>query len=67
MDKKLQEIQEQAAFMQAEIAQLSEELYAQQKDITVLRMEIAVLTAKLQSTQESGILRPDEDVPPPHY
>ena len=67
MDKKLQEIQEQAAFMQAEIAQMSEELYAQQKDITVLRMEIAVLTAKLQSTQESGILRPDEDVPPPHY
>ncbi len=67
MDKKLQEIQEQAAFMQAEIAQMSEELYAQQKDITALRMEIAVLSAKLQSTQESGILRPDEDVPPPHY
>jgi len=53
--------------MQAEIAQMSEELYAQQKDITALRMEIAVLTTKLQSTQESGILRPDEDVPPPHY
>ena len=67
MDKKLQEIQEQAAFMQAEIAQMSEELYAQQKDITALRMEIAVLTTKLQSTQERGILRPDEDVPPPHY
>jgi SlyX protein len=67
MDKKLQDIQEQAAFMQAEIAQMSEELYAQQKDITALRMEIAVLTTKLQSTQESGILRPDEDVPPPHY
>ena len=67
MDKKLQEIQEQAAFMQAEIAQMSEELYAQQKDITALRMEIAVLTTKLQSTHESGILRPDEDIPPPHY
>ena len=67
MDKKLQDIQEQAAFMQAEIAQMSEELYAQQKDIAALRMEIAVLTSKVQSTQESGILRPDEDVPPPHY
>jgi SlyX protein len=67
MDKKLQDIQEQAAFMQAEIAQMSEELYAQQKDIAALRMEIAVLTSKLQSAQESGILRPDEDVPPPHY
>ena len=67
MDKKLQDIQEQAAFMQAEIAQMSEELYAQQKDIAALRMEIAVLTSKLQGTQESGILRPDEDVPPPHY
>ena len=67
MDKKLQDIQEQAAVMQAEIAQMSEELYAQQKDIVALRMEIAVLTSKLQSTQESGILRPDEDVPPPHY
>ena len=67
MDKKLHDIQEQAAFMQAEIAQMSEELYAQQKDIAALRMEITVLTSKLQSTQESGILRPDEDVPPPHY
>lgn len=67
MDKKLQDIQEQAAFMQAEIAQMSEELYAQQKDIAALRMEITVLTSKLQSTQDSGILRPDEDVPPPHY
>ena len=67
MDQKLQDIQEQAAFMQAEIAQMSEELYAQQKDIAALRMEITVLTSKLQSTQESGILRPDEDVPPPHY
>jgi SlyX protein len=67
MDKKLQDIQEQAAFMQSEIAQMSEELYAQQKDIAALRMEIAVLTSKLQNTQESGILRPDEDVPPPHY
>ena len=67
MDKKLQDIQEQAAFMQAEIAQMSEELYAQQKDIAALRMEITVLTSKLQSTQESGILRPDEDAPPPHY
>ena len=54
--------------MQAEISQLSEELYAQQKEIASLRLEIAKLHAKWQASQsDSGILHPMDDTPPPHY
>ena len=62
------QLQEQSANMQAEIAALSEELYAQQKEITQLTLLVERLKDKMQASQnDSGILRPDEDVPPPHY
>jgi uncharacterized coiled-coil protein SlyX len=47
---------------------MSEELYAQQKEIKTLRSEIKSIKSKLQSVPtDSGILTADEDVPPPHY
>ena len=54
--------------MQSELSQLSDELYAQQKEIAALRLEIAKLNAKWQASQaDSGILHPMDDTPPPHY
>ena len=68
MTDRLQQTEETLAFMQAEISQLSEELYAQQKEIASLRLEIAKLHAKWQASQsDSGIIHPMDDTPPPHY
>lgn len=68
MDESITQLQEQSANMQAEIAALSEELYMQQKEITRLTLIVERLNDKLKAAQtDSGILRPDEDVPPPHY
>lgn len=68
MEKEIQTLQEQIAYMQSELGQLSDELYAQQKEMANLRLEIIKLQQKLQATQsDSGILSPAEDVPPPHY
>lgn len=68
MDTKIRHLEEQSAILQAELSQMSDELYAQQKEIELLRIEIGNLKSKLQNVPvDSGILTADEDVPPPHY
>jgi SlyX protein len=68
MDKNRQSLEEQLTLMQADQAEMSDELYAQQKEIQQLKLMIDALTRKLQSLEtDDGILRPDEDQPPPHY
>lgn len=68
MDDKIKQIEEQTAILQAELLQMSDELYAQQREIEQLRNELGNLRSKLQNVPtDSGILTVDEDVPPPHY
>lgn len=68
MDDKIKQIEEQTAILQAELSQMSDELYAQQRDIEQLRNEIKNLKSKLQNVStDSGMLTADEDIPPPHY
>ncbi|MGB0690011.1 MAG: SlyX family protein [Candidatus Puniceispirillum sp.] len=68
MDSKIRKLEELTAILQAELSQMSDELYAQQKDIEQLRIEIRNLKSKLQNVAtDSGILTADEDTPPPHY
>ena len=68
MDDRITRIEEQIALMQAELSQISDELYAQQKENGSLRREIETLKDRTQSVQsDGGILRPEEDSPPPHY
>ena len=66
--EEIQELQEIIANLQAELNAMSGELYRQQKEITALTIQIGYLNDKLKSVQQdSGILRSDEDIPPPHY
>ena len=68
MDTKIRKLEELTAILQSELSQMSDELYAQQKDIEQLRIEIRNLKSKLQNVPtDSGILTADEDTPPPHY
>ena len=68
MDEPIKNLQEQIAYMQAELAQLSDELYAQQKEITSLRDDLQKTQQKLADVRaDSGILNAADDVPPPHY
>ena len=68
MDDKIKQIEEQTAILQAELLQMSDELYVQQREIEQLRNELGNLRSKLQNVPtDSGILTADEDVPPPHY
>ena len=68
MEKDIKSMQEQIAYMQAEISQLSDELYAQQKEQADLRLELLKLQQKLQAAQGDGaILTAAEDSPHPNY
>ena len=47
---------------------MSDELYSQQKEITIQKIEIKKLKSKLESIENNiGSLNTDEDPPPPHY
>ena len=67
-NRRLQQLEETTAQIQAELAQLGDEVYAQQKEITTLLSLVDSLTRRVQALQsDNGILRSDEDSPPPHY
>ena len=54
--------------MRRELTQMSEEAYAQQKEISRLTAAFEELKNRLKSMpDDSGILKPEEDIPPPHY
>ena len=67
-NRRLQQLEETTAQIQAELAQLGDEAYAQQKEIATLLRLVDSLTRRVQALQsDNGILRSDEDSPPPHY
>ena len=68
MDDRITRLEEQIALMQADLSQISDELYTQQRENGSLRREIQTLKDRIHSVQsDSGILKPEEDSPPPHY
>lgn len=61
-------LEEQLAFQQTEIQQLSDEMYAQQKEMMGLYARLHRLEQKLQSLSEGSVIRDVADeTPPPHY
>ena len=68
MEQKINYLEEKMAIMQRELAQMSHEGYAQQKEVAQLMLEIEKLKSRLENVQpDSGILSLNDDVPPPHY
>jgi len=58
-------LQEELAHQALEISRLSEELYAQQKEIAVLKEQVGDFKEALES---GALIRsPEEETPPPHY
>ncbi len=61
-------LQEQIEYQREDIAKLSEELYAQQREVTQLKLLVLKLNDKIQSLESS---RSDagmgDEPPPPHY
>lgn len=68
MEQKINHLEEKMAILQDELSQMSHEVYAQQKELSQLMIEIEKLKSRLEAVQpDSGILTSAEDTPPPHY
>lgn len=68
MTQDIKNIQEILAHMQQEMAQMHDEIFEQQKEISRLTIETRHLNEKIKTMQNSdGILSPEDDIPPPHY
>ena len=67
MNDEIIDMQETLAFQQAEIDRLSEEFYAQQKEIRLLRQMIEHLKDRLNNDDEGDAQALMENRPPPHY
>ena len=68
MENLIKKLEEQISFLQQEIIQMSDELYSQQKEISVLKIEILHFKKRIDELDngiESDISK--EDKKPPHY
>tara|TARA_B110000285_G_C14722615_1_gene422819 strand:+ start:300 stop:506 length:207 start_codon:yes stop_codon:yes gene_type:complete len=68
MENLIKKLEEQIAFLQHETSQLSDELYSQQKEASVLKKKISNFEKRindLENGNETGMVM--EDKKPPHY
>lgn len=63
----LVELESRIAFQDDTIAALNAEILEHQKRIERLQRQVLMLADKLTQDHDSGILRPEEEPPPPHY
>jgi SlyX protein len=64
----LEQIETKLAFLERANAELSDVVFRQQRDIDLLRSQIATLAARTQASGDSDISpRTAEDERPPHY
>jgi SlyX protein len=66
MENLIKKIEEQIAFLQLEISQISGELYSQQKEVTVLKKKISNFEKRINDLENNNELDM-EDRKPPHY
>ena len=68
MERIIKKLEEQISFMQQEILEMSDEIFAQQKEITKLTVDLLNLRNKIHDVENNtGIRNVNEETPPPHY
>ena len=68
MEDRVIMLEEKMAILQDELSQMGHEVYAQQKEMARLLIEIGKLKSHLEHVKpDSGILNQSEESPPPHY
>ena len=62
------ELESKLAFQEDTVNSLSNELLEHQKKIDRLQQQVMLVAENLRNlTDDQGILRPEEEPPPPHY
>lgn len=63
----IERIETKIAFLERAIAECSDVIFRQHRDIDALRDQFATLTARLQAYEENVTPRTIQDERPPHY
>jgi len=67
MEKRLIELETKISYQDHIIGELNDVVTHQQGQIDRLEKEMKRLHEHLKSGSDSGLARPDEETPPPHY
>lgn len=67
MEERLIELETKISYQDHIIGELNDVVTRQQKQIDRLEKAMAQLQDYLKQSAQSGLARPDEEVPPPHY
>lgn len=67
LQQHLIELESKLAFQEDVVQTLNNELHEHQKSIEKLQRQVMMLAEKISKGNDSGILRVDEEPPPPHY
>ena len=68
MENLVKKLEEQIAFLEHEVSQMSDELYSQQKEITILKKKFLYFETKINDLENSNeINMSDINKKPPHY
>ncbi len=67
MENRIIELETKISYQEHLLHELNEVVTAQQKQIDALEKELRRIREHLKAGHSSGIARPEEDVPPPHY
>ncbi len=63
----IERIETKIAFLESAIAEISDAVFRQHRDIDALREQLATLTTRLQAYEENLAPRMPQDERPPHY
>lgn len=67
LQQQLIDLESKLAFQEDVVQTLNDELHEHQKSIEKLQRQVMMLAEKISQGNDSGILRVDEEPPPPHY
>ncbi len=67
MQQRIIELETRIAYQDHTIGELNEVVTRQQQQIDALEEAVAQLRRHLKQGGDSGLARPEEEVPPPHY
>ncbi len=67
MEERLIELETKISYQDHLIGELNDVVVTQQKQIDQLEKAMLRLSDHLKQASGSGLARPDEEVPPPHY
>jgi len=67
MEERIIELESKLSYQDHIVGELNEVVTRQQQQIDRLEVAVQQLRSHLKQQSSSGLVRPDEEAPPPHY